>query len=179
MADLRIGRVAGFSKSFTYAAVALCSHECEHGTHECVRHGGLRYSSGRIMQLRMIWALAVLVLCADGLQAGQPMLRMFTTEDGLARNWVKRIRRDHSGRLWFCTVEGLSVFDGERFTNYTLADGLPNRYVSDFLDAGDAGYFIIMPAGLYHFRPRGGAGRASAPIFTKVALEGVEDPTDY
>src|SRR5215469_14431800 len=121
---------------------------------------------------RLIWMLLLVVLPWDGLKAAQPMLRLFTTEDGLARNWVKRIRSDHAGRLWFCTVEGLSVFDGERFTNYTVADGLPNRYVSDFLDAGDAGYWIIGPAGLFRFRPRGGAGRAAAPVFTKIVLDG-------
>jgi signal transduction histidine kinase/ligand-binding sensor domain-containing protein len=128
---------------------------------------------------RLIWMLLLVVLPWDGLKAAQPMLRLFTTEDGLARNWVKRIRSDHAGRLWFCTVEGLSVFDGERFTNYTVADGLPNRYVSDFLDAGDAGCWIIGPAGLFRFRPRGGAGRAAAPVFTKIVLDGVEDPTDF
>lgn len=63
-----------------------------------------------IVQLRMICALAALIFASvNGLQAGQPMLRMFTTEDGLARNWVKRIRRDRAGRLWFCTeLEGVA-----------------------------------------------------------------------
>lgn len=47
---------------------------------------------------------------------------------------------NRAGRLWFCTVEGLSVFDGEKFTAYTVADGLPHRYVTDFLDTGDGAY---------------------------------------
>ncbi len=123
--------------------------------------------------------MALMSLYTDRTLAAQPVLRMFTTEDGLSRNWVKRIRRDRLGRLWFCTVEGLSVFDGERFTTYRVADGLPHRYVSDFLDAGEAGYWIITPAGLYRFQPRDGTGGSAAPVFTKISLEGIEDPTDY
>src|SRR5438445_80618 len=101
-------------------------------------------------------ALALLFASAEWARAAQPVTRLFTTDDGLVRNWVTHIRHDRLGRLWFCTVEGLSVFDGERFTNYTVADGLPNRLVYDFLDAGDGRFWIVTAAGLYRFHPRGG-----------------------
>src|SRR5215831_2584707 len=81
--------------------------------------------------------------------AEQPVTRLYTIEDGLARNWVLRIRRDTRGRLWFCTVEGLSVFDGERFSTYTTADGLPHRVVEDILDAGGGVYWIATASGLF------------------------------
>lgn len=100
--------------------------------------------------------------------AEQPVARLFTTEDGLARNWVLRIRRDTRGRLWFCTAEGLSVFDGERFFNYTTTDGLPHRIVEDILDAGGGVYFIATPSGLFRFRPR--AARTAS--FERVPLLG-------
>src|SRR5689334_8366682 len=129
------------------------------------------------MTVRLV--LALLLGLIEHANAGQPVIRIFTTEDGLARNWVKRVRRDHLGRLWFCTVEGLSVFDGERFTNYTVADGLPNRYVSDFADTGDGAYWILTPAGLYRLEPRGGPARSFRPVFTKVPLAGAADPTEY
>lgn len=97
------------------------------------------------------------------------MMRLFTTEDGLVRNWVTRIRRDSHDRLWFCTVEGLSLFDGRRFINYTLDDGLPNRAVNDILEAGDGNYWLATGAGLYRFRPR-----SSAPaVFNQVPLAGI------
>ena len=99
----------------------------------------------------------------DLVQAAQPVVRLFTTDDGLVRNYVGRIRRDRAGRLWFCTVEGLSVFGGESFTNYTVADGLPHRYVMDFLDSGKSGYWIVTPSGLFRFQTRGGASRRSTP----------------
>jgi ligand-binding sensor domain-containing protein len=97
--------------------------------------------------------VVLLVLCVLPADADQLVTRLFTTEDGLARNWVERIRRDSRGRLWFCTVEGLSLFDGQQFTNYTIADGLPHRIVSDILEAGDGWYWLTTGAGLYRFRP--------------------------
>jgi ligand-binding sensor domain-containing protein/signal transduction histidine kinase len=95
------------------------------------------------------------LLCLVGRAAAQQLVtRLYTTEDGLARNMVLRIRRDTRGRLWFCTVEGLSVFDGERFFSYTTSEGLPHRVVEDILDAGGGVYFLATPAGLFRFRPR-------------------------
>src|SRR5215469_9992889 len=124
------------------------------------------------------WAALILLLAtSERAQGAQPVVRIFTTEDGLARNWVVRIRGDRSGRLWFCTVEGLSVFDGERFTNYTVADGLPYRSISDFLDSGADGYWIVTPSGLYRFRTRG--ARNAKPEFLQVSLEGAQYPMRY
>ncbi|HTS25060.1 MAG TPA: two-component regulator propeller domain-containing protein [Bryobacteraceae bacterium] len=115
---------------------------------------------------------AVVLVCflclAAPAAAEQPVTRLYTTEDGLARNWVLRIRRDTRGRLWFCTAEGLSVFDGERFASYTTADGLPHRVVEDILDAGNGAYWMASPAGLFRFRPR----TARPASFEKVALAG-------
>jgi hypothetical protein len=39
-----------------------------------------------------------------------------------------------AGFLWFCTGEGLSRFDGYRFTNYTTDQGLPAAAVNDLLE---------------------------------------------
>ncbi len=50
------------------------------------------------------------------LRPQQPMFRVFSTHDGLVGNWVTKIHRDSRGCLWFCTVEGISLFDGYRLT---------------------------------------------------------------
>jgi ligand-binding sensor domain-containing protein/signal transduction histidine kinase len=100
--------------------------------------------------------------------AAEPTMRLFTTEDGLARNWVTRIRRDSQGRLWFCTMEGLSLFDGQQFANYGTQHGLPHRIVNDILEAGDGTYWLATQAGLYRFRPR----TALPPSFDPVPLSG-------
>lgn len=100
--------------------------------------------------MRLRWWLGALIAC--GLQAGVPPLRLFTTEDGLVRNWVNRIRRDSKGFLWFCTVEGVSIFDGYRFTNFTTRDGLPNRQVRDVLEVSDGAYWLATGSGISRFR---------------------------
>ncbi len=73
---------------------------------------------------------------------------MFTTEDGLVRNWITRIYRDSKGFLWLCTVEGVSIFDGEHFTNFTTRDGLPNRFVTDVVETSSGEYWVATDSGL-------------------------------
>lgn len=129
--------------------------------------GRAAYGMFRSIQL----ALFCLSLAAQ-LLAEQPFIRLFTTEDGLVRNWVTAIRRDQSGRLWFATAEGLSAYDGEQFTNYTEADGLPDRFVGDFLDAGHGVCLILTGAGAYRFWPRGASPNHSIkPVFQRVELK--------
>src|SRR5215472_13312891 len=60
-------------------------------------------------------------------------IRAYTTSDGLASDHVTCIVSDSRGFLWFCTDEGLSRFDGYRFTTYTSADGLANDVVATVL----------------------------------------------
>jgi ligand-binding sensor domain-containing protein/signal transduction histidine kinase len=102
------------------------------------------------MMRRRWWLYALL---AGALHAGAPPLRLFTTDDGLVRNWVTRIRRDSRGFLWFCTVEGVSIFDGYRFTNFTTRDGLPNRQVRDVVETHDGNYWIATASGVSRFYP--------------------------
>src|SRR5580704_2956499 len=97
---------------------------------------------------RMLRAWLLLVLLFQLASAEQPAFRLFTTEDGLVRNWIERIRRDSRGYLWFCTVEGISIFDGSRFTNFTVRDGLPNRAVHDLLESSTGDYWIATGNGV-------------------------------
>ncbi|MFN7937364.1 MAG: two-component regulator propeller domain-containing protein [Bryobacteraceae bacterium] len=108
---------------------------------------------------------ALLIAGALG-HGAQPVVRLYTTEDGLTRNFVSNIRRDSRGRLWFCTLDGLSLFDGSRFSSYTTSDGLPHSVVTDILDAGDGAYWLATGVGLYLFRPR----TAAPASFDKVPL---------
>src|SRR5215831_1264887 len=89
------------------------------------------------------------------LHAERLPVRTYTTIDGLERDNINRIVQDSRGFLWFCTVEGLSRFDGYRFTNYTTANGLPSGYVSDLLETRDGMYLVATAKGLSQFNPRG------------------------
>lgn len=99
------------------------------------------------------WRWSVILALSGFLYAAHPPVRLFTAEDGLVRNWIKRIHRDSRGYLWFCTVEGLSIFDGSHFTNFTTRDGLPSRIVNDVLETHDGEYWIATGDGLSRFYP--------------------------
>src|SRR5215469_15442953 len=78
--------------------------------------------------------------------AEQLPIKTYTTADGLAQDNVNRIVHDSRGFLWFCTVEGLSRFDGYRFTTYTPDQGLRQRVVTDFLETRKGSYWVATSA---------------------------------
>src|SRR5260370_32838240 len=80
-------------------------------------------------------------------------IRVYTTAEGLAHDRVRRIVRDSRGFLWFCTIDGLSRFDGYRFTTYRSEDGLPVSAVNDIIETSQGIYWIATEAGLSRFDP--------------------------
>src|SRR5438067_8099640 len=105
----------------------------------------------------MGYRTSLAVVCAYGvfpLFAAEMPSRVYTSQDGLARDRVSVIKRDSLGYLWFGTAEGLSIFDGYRFTNYTVNDGLPHRVVSDILETRSGEYWIATYGGLCRFDPK-------------------------
>lgn len=62
--------------------------------------------------------------------AGQILpFHFYTTKDGLLSNRVTGISQDPSGYLWVSTFEGLSVFDGQTFRNFTATESLSTSVV--------------------------------------------------
>lgn len=49
----------------------------------------------------------------------------------MAHNRILRIFQDAKDFIWLATGEGLSRFDGYKFTNYGKADGLGNDFVNE------------------------------------------------
>src|SRR5215510_7918694 len=74
---------------------------------------------------------ALLLLVALPVCAQQLSVRRYDVSDGLAHSHVAAIHQDRKGYLWFGTQEGLSRFDGYRFTNYGERDGLGHVIVND------------------------------------------------
>src|SRR5437867_98868 len=64
----------------------------------------------------------------------QSAIKHYNVEDGLAHSVVGAIYQDRKGFLWFATADGLSRFDGYRFTNYGKADGLPSAVVTSITE---------------------------------------------
>ena len=103
----------------------------------------------------ILWTAGLLSAGSQIVTAERLPIREYTTADGLAQNSVNRIVRDSRGFLWFCTDEGLSRFDGYKFTNYTTADGLPHPIVRSFLETRNGDYWVGSYFGLCRFNPNG------------------------
>src|SRR5215475_7754714 len=85
-------------------------------------------SAARYVPVWMV-LLASLPVCAQQLS-----VRRYDVSDGLAHSYVAAIHQDRKGYLWFGTREGLSRFDGYRFTNYGERDGLGHVIVNDIAE---------------------------------------------
>ena len=86
-------------------------------------------------------ALTVLICVSSASAEGT--WTTYTTEDGLANNWVWSIAVDADNVKWFGTQgSGVSSFDGTTWTTYTKDDGLTNNDVySIAVDADNVKWF--------------------------------------
>src|SRR5687767_11895056 len=96
----------------------------------------------------LVWLVLGALITVD---AERLPIKSYTTADGLARDNVRRIVQDSRGYLWFCTTEGVSRFDGYKFTNYGKESGLPARQVNDLLETRDGVYWVATDEGLCRF----------------------------
>ncbi|HEY1403858.1 MAG TPA: two-component regulator propeller domain-containing protein [Pyrinomonadaceae bacterium] len=114
---------------------------------------------------RHAWFALGLLLCCllPAARAEQLPVRVYTSADGLGQNRVKRIVRDSRGFLWFCTADGLSRFDGYRFTTYDAAQGIPYPSINDLLETRKGIYWLASNGnGVFRFNLSQGAGAQAA-----------------
>ncbi len=64
-------------------------------------------------------------------------VRYYSIKDGLPSNQIKSIFQDSRGLMWIGTSNGISVFDGISFTNYTTVNGLTNNNISDIVESSN------------------------------------------
>jgi len=57
------------------------------------------------------------------------LTREFTIKDGFIGGTINDIFQDHHDRIWFCTTEGVSIFDAEEFTNFSQSHFLPSSHI--------------------------------------------------
>lgn len=78
-------------------------------------------------------ALAAL-LCSTILSVAQNFnLSKFGNAQGLPQNYIYSVVQDNNGFVWVGMAEGLSRYDGTRFTNYSVRDSLSDNYISRML----------------------------------------------
>jgi ligand-binding sensor domain-containing protein len=110
--------------------------------------------------------LAILmVLSAFPLKSELLPIRTYTTADGLASDHIGRIVADSRGFLWFCTPEGLSRFDGNRFVNYGVDEGVPHPVVNTLIETRSGEHWIGTARGLSRIATNG-----KGPRFTNYRL---------
>src|SRR4030095_9599209 len=66
----------------------------------------------------------------------------YSPKDGLVSNRVRSIYQDSKGRMYFLTMNGLSIYDGARFTNFTTENGLENDIVNCVMEMGDDSIWV-------------------------------------
>ena len=138
---------------------------------------------GRASRRRHVLVLSFLLLapCLH-LRAQRLPIKTYATADGLVHNRVNRIVRDSRGFLWFCTVGGLSRFDGYAFANFGTEQGLPHWSVNDLLETRAGEYWVATDGGLVRFDPKGRPDRPvvyenAAPTPTPMfSVVGPDDP---
>jgi len=89
----------------------------------------------------LLWAMIVTSL------AEQLPVKPYTIAEGLAHDDINKIVRDSRGFLWFCTEDGLSRFDGYRFTNYGVKDGLTQQHITHLLESRRSGAYWVATEG--------------------------------
>ncbi len=113
------------------------------------------------------WLLVAALLLGPAAAADRLPVRAYGIEDGLAGDSVNAVLQDSRGYLWFATTDGVSRFDGQRFTSYGLADGLPQAWAEAVLEGRDGIYWVATRRGLARFVPDHQAGE---PAFQRVPL---------
>ena len=88
-----------------------------------------RERSGRPHKITQEVKDTILQLMQSGPEREGYGATFWTVADGLADDRVEDLQEDQDGILWIATLGGLSRFDGSRFRNFTIADGLPSTPV--------------------------------------------------
>src|SRR5215469_16531179 len=118
----------------------------------------------RLQRTRWLFALLTwLSIFPITTWAEQLPLRLYTTEDGLWSGFVNHIMRDSRGFLWFCTRDGLSRFDGYRFTNYRIGSGLSSQNFTYMFETRDGIFWIVLSDNhVYRYNPLSALGSVAS-----------------
>ena len=84
----------------------------------------------RLMFEILRFVFLFLILSFETLWCQVLPFQSYTPRDGLPSNTVLVIFQDSRGYLWIGTNNGLSRYDGAKFTNYSTVDGLSNNWIT-------------------------------------------------
>jgi len=87
-------------------------------------------------------SVLIILLQVTSLYSQTPPFYHYTTENGLPSDNVFAMIQDTKGFIWFATANGISRFDGKKFKNYGIKDGLNSSTITS-LTEGDNGKIYI------------------------------------
>jgi signal transduction histidine kinase/ligand-binding sensor domain-containing protein len=91
---------------------------------------------------RKLFLSAYLFFCANCLAQQYPFVH-YTPKDGLISNSIRGVYQDSKGRLFFNSINGLSVYDGARFINYSAKNGLEYDIVNCVMEMGEDSLWVV------------------------------------
>jgi len=85
----------------------------------------------------------------------QKPLRIYTADDGLVSNSIQWIFQDAEGFMWFGSNEGLSIYDGYRFENFSLENkNLGGNFIRSFFQKNETEVWVLHENGIDQFMGR-------------------------
>ena len=79
--------------------------------------------------------------------------RIFTTQDGLASNFLRRIYIDHARTVWALGFNGISRLDGEKFVPLRTVNGNADHEFNVMTEDAEGNYWVGTPSqGLFRLR---------------------------
>ncbi|MBI5217267.1 MAG: hypothetical protein HY960_16055 [Ignavibacteriae bacterium] len=87
------------------------------------------------MVIKKLFLLSIAMFLSTSLQAQVLPFQSFTIQDGLPSNQVGVLFQDSRGYLWIGTSEGISLFDGTTFTNYSVNEGLAFNTMNKIIES--------------------------------------------
>jgi ligand-binding sensor domain-containing protein/anti-sigma regulatory factor (Ser/Thr protein kinase) len=97
--------------------------------------------------IRLLIILSCLALFKE-LPAQQIIFKNYAMQDGLVANPVRSIYQDAKGFIWIATWQGLSKYDGYRFTNFSTTSGLSFDLVNDIVEAEPGKLLVALNNGM-------------------------------
>jgi len=91
---------------------------------------------------RTVLILAYFFICVTCFSQEYPFVH-YTPKDGLISNQIRNIYQDSKGRLYFTSLQGLSIYDGSRFINYNSENGLGFDMVNCVMEMGNDSIWIV------------------------------------
>ncbi|MCX6222539.1 MAG: histidine kinase [Bacteroidia bacterium] len=94
------------------------------------------------MLYKLLTVAFISVLQFAQLYSQTPSYYHYTSSDGLASSTVYDIIQDKEGFIWFATTNGMSKFDGKRFTTFRSTDGLNSNSIISLLEGKNGELYI-------------------------------------